>query len=125
MSSFELVVRLNSYQYLIKIITQETVPQIKTRIKSMCNVDLTNGEYILEVYDTTLDDYIVLTERYLMELKKHLLTTTTIQRLQARLEPLQRIRKYISLDTRRHIVARSHCDHGRRLIIEVTMRHSI
>jgi len=90
MPSFELVVRLNDWQHLLDITTCETLAEIRKRIKSVFNIDLSNGEYILEIYDTKLDDYIVLTERYLVELHKSLstTTTTTTQRLKARLEPL-------------------------------------
>jgi hypothetical protein len=91
MSSFELVIRLKYWQHLLIATTNETVAEIKKRIESICRIDLSNGEYVLEIYDTKLEDYIVLTERYLMELIKSLsTTTTTTQRFKARLEPLHR-----------------------------------
>jgi hypothetical protein len=95
MRLFELVVHLNDLQHLLNITTDETLDEIKMRIESMCRVGLGNGEYILEIYDTMLNDYVVVTERYWIELNKSLSTATTTQRLKARLESLHRNSKYV------------------------------
>jgi len=95
MRLFELVIHFKDGQYLLSIATDETLADIKMKIESMCKVDLSNREYILEIYDTKLNAYVVLTERYFMELNKILSTAATTQRLKARLEPLHRNGKYV------------------------------
>ena len=77
MASFDLAVRFKHWQYLLNINANETLNQLKNRIASTCGVDLNNEEYVLEIFDDCLDQYVVFTPRYLTELYKGLQIATS------------------------------------------------
>ncbi|CAF0980822.1 unnamed protein product [Adineta steineri] len=86
MSMIELVVCWNNWQYLLKTTTNESLIDIKNRIKSKSGIDATSEDYVLEVYDADLGDYVVLTTEYLEELKNDL-STMSIPRLEIQVKP--------------------------------------
>ncbi len=86
MVSFCLVISYKHWQYRLNISTNETFNEIKNRIISTCGIDLSDKGYVLEIYNDSLEQYVVLTQRYLTELYKSL-PVTPIQTLDARLSP--------------------------------------
>ncbi|CAF0980864.1 unnamed protein product [Adineta steineri] len=86
MSTIELVVCLNNWQYLLKTTTNETLTDIKNKIKSRSGIDANSEDYVLEVYDADLGGYVVLTTQYLEELKNDL-STMPIPRLEIQVKP--------------------------------------
>ena len=91
MAVFGLVVHFKNRRCLLNIAINETLSNINKGIASICNIDLTDGEHIIEILDKRLNDYVVLTEQYLIYLKKGLPTT---RKLEGRFTPYRRSSKY-------------------------------
>lgn len=68
----------------MKINTNETFAQLKSRIASTCGIQLCSEQYKIEIKDHCLSQYVVLTERYLTELHKNLVAVQT-QKLEIRI----------------------------------------
>ena len=67
MAIAKFAVNFGSRKYFLSVTNNEKLSLVKNRIELLCGVDFSQDDYVLEIYDSDVEEYVVLNQRYLTE----------------------------------------------------------
>lgn len=90
----KIAVNFRERKFFLNVLNDEPLWYFQIRIKVLCGVALNNDDYTIEVYDSDLEEYVVLSQPYLTEIHNNILCRSSAV-LEVRIRYLESERRFI------------------------------
>jgi hypothetical protein len=96
MAPTKIAVNFRERRLFLNVVNDEPLWHIKNTLELLCGINLDNDDYALEIYDSELQEYVVLSQPYLTEIYNNILCTSDAI-LQVQIRSLQSECKFIRI----------------------------